>query len=356
MYNGIFNGLTVLVTGHTGFKGSWLTMWLLELGAKVVGYSLEPPTNPNLFDIARLETKITHIIGDVCDFPKLNQTLTQHQPQVIFHLAAQPIVLHSYEKPKETFDVNVGGTINLLEATRNCHSVKAVVVITTDKCYENQNWIFGYRENDRLGGHDPYSASKAMAELAVVSYRNSFTQDLSCSIATARAGNVIGGGDFSPYRLLPDTMKALMNRKTISVRNPQSIRPWLHVLDPLNGYLLLAQKLLEEEEAYAEGWNFGPHESEGVSVQTMVEKTIELWGGGRWINASTPYTKPEMGLLRLNWDKAANRLKWRPNFSCQEALQETVSWFKSYEKNMSMWEVSMEHIKEYSERGHYAFY
>lgn len=346
----IFEGINVLVTGHTGFKGSWLSLWLCELGAHVIGYSLPPPTTPSNFEAIGLQEKITHIIGDIRDNEHLQSVIKQHQPSVIFHLAAQPLVLRSYEDPKETFDVNVGGTVNVLEAARHCPAVKAVVIVTTDKCYENREWIWGYRENDTLGGNDPYSASKAMAELSTTSYRRSF----STVVASARAGNVIGGGDFSDFRLVPDSMKALMDHQPVKVRNAHSVRPWLHVLDPLSGYLWLAALLLEKGSQYAEAWNFGPLEQEAVTTKALVEKAIELWGDGDWVDGSDPHAKPEMGMLRLNWDKAANRLKWRPTYNWEQALEQTVSWFKEYDryrhnpKTVDMRQVCIDHIRDYT--------
>lgn len=353
-FSSIFDGLTVLVTGHTGFKGSWLSLWLQELGANVIGYSLPPPTQPSNFVASRIEEKMHHIIGDIRDLNKLQETLLKYQPEVVFHLAAQPIVLHSFDDPKETFDVNVGGTVNMLEAIRHCPSVKAVLMITSDKCYENQEWLWGYRENDSLGGSDPYSASKCMAEYAINSYRRSFfSKEDSPAIASVRAGNVIGGGDFSDQRIVPDCMKALMKREPIMVRNPKSVRPWLNVLDPLSGYLWLAANLLKKGQKYAEAWNFGPLEQQAITVQALVEKAIELWGHGDWIQNGPPPCKPEMNLLRLNWDKAANYLSWRPTYNWKEALGQTVDWFKAFEsyyrqpQAVDMREVGISHIEEY---------
>ncbi len=351
-YQGIYEGLTVLVTGHTGFKGSWLSLWLQELGAKVVGLSLEP-TAPSHFEASRIGEGMVSLIGDVRDFSVVNEVIQKYRPAAIFHLAAQSLVLASYQSPKETFDVNAGGTVNILEAVRHCPSVRAVVVITTDKCYENQEWIWGYRENDPLGGADPYSASKCMAEHVVRSYRASFFQrEDAAMIASARAGNVIGGGDFSANRIVPDAMKALMENRTIVVRNPTSVRPWLNVLDPLHGYLLLGSHLLSRGRQYAEAWNFGPMETRGVDVQTLVEKAIDLWGTGEWVHQGNPqakaekgYTYAEMGLLRLNWDKAAHRLGWRPFYSWEKALEETVDWFLAFNKgSVQMKEVSLSHL------------
>ncbi|NGX43824.1 MAG: CDP-glucose 4,6-dehydratase [Chlamydiae bacterium] len=348
-----FYGKTVLVTGHTGFKGTWLTIWLQELGAKVIGYSLEPPTTPSIFEITETAETMNHIIGDVRDLKKLSQTIQEHKPEVIFHLAAQPIVLHSFDQPQETFSVNVGGTVNLLEASRNNDFIKAIVIITTDKVYENREWVWGYRENDVLGGNDPYSASKAMAEMAADSYRKSFFTG-STAIATARAGNVIGGGDFSDFRLIPDAMKALMNRKPVEVRNPNSIRPWMHVLDPLRGYLTLASCLVQDGQMFAEAWNFGPLEHEAISAQRMVEKSIELWGDGDWLDVSSLDANAETNLLRLNWDKAANRLDWHPVYNWEIAIAETIDWFKEFEnysqnpKNAGyMREVCVSHVNKY---------
>ena len=328
-----FKGKKVLVTGHTGFKGTWLSIWLQELGAEVIGYSLEPPTNPGIFDVTEMAGRMTHIIGDVRDFDRLSDTIYHWKPEVIFHLAAQPIVLNSYEFPKETFDINVGGTINLLEVARFSEPTKAIVVITTDKVYDNKEWVWGYRENDSLGAHDPYSTSKAMTELATQSYSKSLFKG-KAAVATARAGNVIGGGDFSDFRLVPDAMKALMQKKPIEVRNPNSVRPWLHVLDPLQGYLTLASKLLNEGSEFAEAWNFGPKDHEAIKASSLVEKSIELWGDGDWVDTSAPNAPKEMQMLRLNWDKASNLLKWQPNYNWEQALEETVEWFQAFSRWM----------------------
>lgn len=356
-FGGIFEGMPVLVTGHTGFKGSWLALWLQELGAKVVGYSLPPPTNPSNFAISNIADGMAYIQGDIRDYARFKEVLDECQPEAIFHLAAQPIVLHSFESPKDTFDINVGGTINVLEAARHCPSVKAMVMITSDKCYENLEWIWGYRESDALGGRDPYSASKCMAEHAIASYRASFchSKTNAPAIASARAGNVIGGGDFSALRIVPDCMRALMVGEPVRVRNPKSVRPWLNVLDPLSGYLSLAANLLREGGSFAGAWNFGPLEQRAVDVQSLVERSIDLWGSGDWVNASMPGDKQETGLLRLNWDKAANKLHWRPTYTWVNALQQTVEWFQAFDvyrrnpSSINMREVCLSHLLSYTE-------
>ena len=351
-FNGLFNGLTVLITGHTGFKGSWLSIWLRELGAKVVGYSLDPPTHPSNFEVCQLKDKITHIQGDIRDKHKLKSVIDQYKPEVVFHLAAQALVLHSYEFPSDTFEINSQGTVNLLEIARSAPFIKTMVVVTTDKCYENKEWVWGYRESDPLGGSDPYSASKAMAELAVNAYRRSFfsKEDSPLSLASARAGNVIGGGDFSDFRIVPDTMKALMKEAPIAVRNPDSVRPWLNVLDPLSGYLWLAARSLEKGKSFAEAWNFGPKEHAGIPVRDLVDKAIELWGSGSWATRRAENLKPEMGLLRLDWSKAASSLSWQPVYDWKEAVEETVDWFKSYQQQENMYEVCVSHIQKYTKK------
>lgn len=349
-FGGIYEGRTVLLTGHTGFKGSWLSLWLQELGANVIGLSLEPSTVPSNFVTSQVSEGIVHEIGDIRDFDTVHNLIQKHRPSIVFHLAAQPIVLTSYQSPKENFDVNVGGTVNVLEAIRLCPDVRAAVMVTSDKCYENKEWLWGYRENDPLGGADPYSASKCMAEHAIRSYRDSFfSKDGSAAIASARAGNVIGGGDFSPHRIVPDTMKALMEKQVIAVRNPGSVRPWLHVLDPLNGYLTLGSKLLSDGKAFASAWNFGPLENHGIDVQMIVEKAIECWGDGDWVHNGEKNQKPEMGLLRLNWDKAAHELGWSAQYSWERAIEQTVAWFSAFQKSPeNTRDVSLEQIRSFT--------
>jgi CDP-glucose 4,6-dehydratase len=354
----IYTGKTVLITGHTGFKGSWLTHWLQLLGANVVGFSLEPPTEPNMFTLTGAGQGIVDVRGDVRDAAALQSLLSTYQPQVIFHLAAQPLVIPGYQDPINTFSTNTTGTINLLDAIR--HSVLsphssplAVVCITTDKVYENQDMPWGYRENDRLGGADPYSASKAMAELAVSAYRHSYFplakyEQHRVAIASTRAGNVIGGGDFAPYRLVPDCMKALLADEPLGLRNPNATRPWQHVLEPVAGYLWLGAKLLTDGPRFAEPWNFGPQERRGISTRQMVEKAIELWESGAWTHLEPEVVWKESHWLTMNWDKAARLLGWQPIYAWDEALAETVAWFKAYQRGDDMAQVTLEQIERYT--------
>lgn len=355
-FNQTFDGMTVLVTGHTGFKGSWLTLWLNALGANVIGYALpEPPTSPSNFDVANLNPTITDVRGDIRDYEKLLGVIETYQPTLIFHLAAQPIVLRSVKEPRLTIESNAMGTVNVLEAIRHTDCVKGLVSITTDKVYHNEEWIWGYRETDRLGGHDPYSASKAMAELAISSYRDTYFApdnyaDHGVAIASVRAGNVIGGGDFADYRLVPDCMRALMNGEPIGVRNPLSVRPWQLVLEPLSGYLWLAVKLLEDGANYAEAWNYGPQETNGISTQAIAEKLIELWGNGRWHHTDPDLAKVETGYLRLSREKAAVFLEWQPVYTWEEALADIVEWFKAYQADEPMAEIGQKQITAYANR------
>jgi CDP-glucose 4,6-dehydratase len=356
-FGNIFDGLTALVTGHTGFKGSWLSIWLRELGANVVGYSLDPPTEPSNFVLSHLKDRLTDVRGDVRDFEHLQQTIAQCRPQVIFHLAAQPLVLPSYQAPKETLDTNVGGTINLLEAVRHTGTIRAVVVVTTDKVYRNREWLWGYREIDELGGHDPYSASKAMAELAISSYRQSFfAPQHGVAVASARAGNVIGGGDWSERRLVPDCVRALVDHQPIHLRNPDYVRPWQLLLEPLSGYLWLAAKLLGEDgHRYAEAWNLGPQEHRSVTTEELVQKAIALWGDGTYTTGTTQ-TEVETKVLRLDWDKAANRLGWHSIYTWEEALTETMVWYKTYHAQQNndatpdMYDICVAQIERYVRR------
>ena len=342
-----------MITGHTGFKGSWLSMWLNELGARVAGYSLPgPPSVPSNFEMCEMGERVVDVRGDVRHLEPLREAITAHRPAVIFHLAAQPLVLRAYDDPVETFDINVGGTINLLEAVRTVDFVQAVVCITTDKVYEIRDWVWGYRENDPLGGHDPYGASKAMAELAIAAYRRAYFDD-GPAVATARAGNVVGGGDFADDRLVPDCMRALMAEEVIRLRNPAYVRPWQHVLESLSGYLWLAVQLLRHGSAFAEGWNFAPGEARGITARAVAEKAIELWGYGSWTTDGAVEAPEETSVLRLSGDKAANRLGWRPVYTWEETVAETVAWYKRYQQQggrPGMYDVGVAQIRAYTER------
>lgn len=346
-----YAGRRVLITGHTGFKGSWLSLWLSRMGARVSGFALEPDTEPSLYVEARIGERVESMIGDIRDPDLVTEAVTGFAPEIVFHLAAQPLVRRGYAEPLRTFGTNVMGTANLLEAVRRAGSVKAVVVVTSDKCYREDSSTFGYRETDPLGGHDPYSASKAAAELATNAWRASFGNCPGAAlVATARAGNVIGGGDFADFRLVPDCMRALMAGQPLEIRNPRSIRPWQHVLEPLSGYLWLGARLLQEGPAYAEAWNFGPLEQKGIPAQMVAEKLIELWGHGRWVHTDPGFAKVETGQLRLSWEKAASRLDWRPVYSWAEALAEIVAWFKAFQAAEDMLATGRAHIHHYVQK------
>ncbi len=338
MFNNIYHGKKVLVTGHTGFKGSWLALWLVEMGAVVVGYALKPPTSPSHFELLNLP--ITSVIGDIRDLVKLSETFQRHEPEIVFHMAAQPLVRHSYWDPKETFETNVMGTVNVFEACRAASSVKAVVNITSDKCYENREWVWGYRENDPMGGYDPYSASKGCAELVTSAYRNSFFysdqfgKSHNILMASVRAGNVIGGGDWAEDRLIPDIVRAVSRGERVSIRNPQATRPWQHVLEPLSGYLCLGQKLLEGESAFAEAWNFGPTDDCNITVREVVDQIKRFWDVIDYdFTADTSSHPHEANLLKLDCSKAYSRLQWRCVWDNQAAFERTVLWYRQfYEK------------------------
>jgi len=342
----------VLLTGHTGFKGSWLSLWLQSMGAQVVGYALKPPTNPSLFDVAEVAKGMSSIIGDIRDLEHLRRVFAEHQPEIVIHMAAQPLVRYSYIEPVETYSTNVMGTVNLLEAVRSTKSIKAVVNVTTDKCYENREWAWGYRENEAMGGYDPYSSSKGCAELVTAAYRNSYFhpdkyKEHGVAIASGRAGNVIGGGDWADDRLIPDIIRAISAGKPVNIRNPYAIRPWQHVLEPLAGYLVLAQKLYEEGAAYAEGWNFGPNEEDAKPVQWIVEKLTQAWGeGASWVVDGGEHPH-EAHYLKLDCSKAKSRLDWHPRWDLEEALEAIVEWQRAYRNGKSIKSVTLEQIQRY---------
>jgi len=346
-------GKRVLLTGHTGFKGSWLSLWLQSMGAQVVGYALAPPTEPSLFEVAGVGAGMTSVIGDILDLEHLRSVFAEHKPEIVIHMAAQPLVRYSYAEPVETYSTNVMGTVNLLEAVRGTPGVKAVVNVTTDKCYENREWAWGYRENEAMGGYDPYSSSKGCAELVTAAYRNSFFNSAtfnvkhSIAIASARAGNVIGGGDWAEDRLIPDIMRAITQGRSVTIRNPHAIRPWQHVLEPLSGYLKLAQKLYEEGAAYAEGWNFGPNDEDAKPVQWIVEQLTQSWGeGASWLLDGGEHPH-EAHYLKLDCSKAKSRLDWHPRWHLDEALKRIVDWQKQYLYGRDMRAVTIEQIDLY---------
>lgn len=353
LFNGFYRGKSVLVTGHTGFKGSWLALWLHDQGAKVTGLALPPNTDPSHFDLIGLGNMVRHFEGDICDIQTVKHVFDIAKPEIVFHLAARALVRDSYDDPKGTFDTNIGGTVNVLEAIRKCPTVKAVVVVTSDKCYDNREWIWGYRESDPLGGHDPYSASKGAAEIVCAAYRFSFFNNDDCAphlgFATARAGNVIGGGDWAKDRIIPDCVRALTAKKPIIIRNPQATRPWQHILDPLYGYLLLAKNLWRYPDRFNGAWNFGPVTSDQITVVELANRFIKAWGSGK-IQCSKVKDKlnHEAHLLHLCIDKAVTNLKWQPMLDGFSSIGWTVSWYeKMYIGQKAADSLSLEQIRKY---------
>lgn len=337
LFNDIFQSRRVFLTGHTGFKGSWLTFWLTRLGARVTGYALAPETSPNHFDLLNLP--IQSIIADIRDAAALPKAVKESAPEIVFHLAAQPLVRRSYREPVETFATNVMGTVNLLEACRRTDSVRAVVIITSDKCYENREWVWGYRENDSMGGYDPYSASKGCAELVTSSWRNSFFhpdqfgKTHNTLVASARAGNVIGGGDWSEDRLVPDIVRGVEAGRPMIIRNPEATRPWQHVLEPLSGYLMLGQKLLEGKREYAQAWNFGPSDEDSLPAAEVVRLFKANWDAFAYKLKPDARQPHEAGLLKLDCSKARAVLNWRPVWGSRETIEKTAGWYKEYYEN-----------------------
>jgi CDP-glucose 4,6-dehydratase len=340
----------VFLTGHTGFKGGWITLWLNSLGAKITGYALKPPTEPNFFEITRLERDIDSTIGDVRDLSLLKKAMKAADPEIVIHMAAQPLVRYSYLNPVETYETNVLGTVNVLEAARENRNIRVILNVTSDKCYENKEFDRGYKEDEPMGGFDPYSNSKGCSELVTAGYRSSyFNNNLyknhGVALATARAGNVIGGGDWAADRLIPDFMRAIINNQKILIRNPKAIRPWQHVLEPLQGYLILAQKLYEEGPSFAESWNFGPDDSDAKDVKWIANRFEELWG--RHLNIeihSDSSNFHETHFLKLNSNKARERLGWHPQWDIDKALFEICDWYKSYLNGSNMKEISLRTI------------
>jgi CDP-glucose 4,6-dehydratase len=341
----------VLLTGHTGFKGSWLSLWLQSLGTELVGYSLPPPTHPSLYDLAQVENGMESIRGDVLDLEHLRRVVREHRPEIIFHMAAQSLVRRSYADPVGTYATNVMGTVNVLEAIRNTPAVQAVVIVTTDKCYENCEDQRAYRETDRLAGFDPYSSSKACAELVTAAFRKSFfiakSREVTTGVASARAGNVIGGGDWAADRLVPDVMRAILEGKELLVRNPDAVRPWQHVMDPLCGYLMLAEKLCEDPVRFSESWNFGPDESETLSVSAVLERLGALWGPPplwRYDGGPQPH---EARYLKLDCTKAKTELGWLPQWSLNLALEATVRWYQAQQLHQDVRSLTLKQIRTY---------
>lgn len=342
----------VLVTGHTGFKGAWLCQWLSAMGAEVTGFALDPPTQPSLFELCGVDKLVNSVIADVRDYSKLSDVMGMAKPEIVIHMAAQPLVRESYKNPVETYSINVMGTVNLLEAIRKAQSIRAMVNVTTDKCYENKEWIWGYRENERLGGYDPYSNSKACSELVTVAYQSSFFHPENyishgVAVASARAGNVIGGGDWAKDRLVPDCIRSILNGEKVFIRHPHAIRPWQHVLEPLCGYLMLAHRLYTEGSCFAEGWNFGPSEDDAVTVEMVVKQLCESYGCGASYDVDRGDHPHEARFLMLDCSKAKARLGWRPRWNVKEAIDQVVVWTKAYKEKADLRSVCMAQIDRY---------
>ena len=347
-----WRGKRVFLTGHTGFKGGWLALWLADMGAEVHGYALSPPTEPNLYTVLNLQARMaSSTIADVRHLPSLTQAMQLAEPDVVLHLAAQPLVRYSYVAPVETYAVNVMGVVNLLESVRQTPSVRAVVNVTTDKCYENREWVWPYRENEAMGGFDPYSSSKACSEMVTAAYRRSFLQPAGKYLASARAGNVIGGGDWAAERLVPDFLRAHDSDQLITVRSPLAKRPWQHVLEPLSGYLMLAEKLFIEGKGFAEAWNFGPEDDDARSVQWIVDYLCAQLPNVAW-QCDALQQPHEANTLKLDSSKAKAQLNWRPRWNLQTALGKTLSWHKSWKQGSDMAAFSAQQIQEYEEAGH----
>lgn len=348
-----WQGKKVFLTGHTGFKGSWLCMWLSRMGAHVTGYALDPPTDPSLFELARVGGLVDSRIADVRDPERLKVEMSSASPDIVIHMAAQPLVRDSYKIPVETYAINVMGVVHLLEAVRSCPSVRAVVNVTTDKCYENREWVWGYRENEPMGGFDPYSNSKGCSELITASYRSSFFNsqrfaEHGVGLASARAGNVIGGGDWAGDRLIPDIIRAILAGEPVRIRNPHAIRPWQHVLEPLSGYLLLAQKLYEDGAHYAEGWNFGPAEEDAWPVEWIVQRLCRQWGAGARYEIDEGDHPHEAHYLKLDCSKARSGLGWHPRWDLDKALDSIIEWTQSYRSGDNLQKVCLGQIAEFT--------
>ena len=348
MNSDFWNGKRVFVTGHTGFKGGWMVLWLVKLGAVVKGYSLEPKTKPSLFEVANIAKNIESEIGDIRDLEILKKSVLNFEPEIIIHMAAQPLVRQSYQDPVGTYQTNIMGTVNILESVRHCESVKAVVNVTTDKCYENKEWVWGYRENESMGGHDPYSSSKGCSELITSAYRNSFFQGNSdVSLASARAGNVIGGGDWANDRLIPDALRAFDSGNSVIIRNPLAVRPWQHVLEPVSGYLMLAEKLYYSQDEYSEGWNFGPDDRDAKPVGDVLEYLVANWPSIVTWSIDKSSQPHEAQLLKLDITKARALLKWEPRWDLNKALQSIIKWHFAWLNAEDMEIVTLDQIDDF---------
>lgn len=342
-----WRGKRVLLTGHTGFKGSWMSLWLQSMGAQVHGLALTPPTEPALFNEARVAEGMDSAIGDIRDYATVQQIMSAVKPEIVIHMAAQPLVRYSYQAPVETYATNVMGTVHVLEAARQADTVRAIVNVTTDKCYENKEWIWGYREDEPMGGYDPYSNSKGCSELVTSAYRRSFFQQGTLALASARAGNVIGGGDWASDRLVPDILRAFEKRQPVVIRNPHSTRPWQHVLEPLSGYLLLAEQLYTHGQAWAEGWNFGPHDDDAKPVQWIVEHMVRNWGNGATWQLDGGQHPHEAHYLKLDISKAKARLGWQPRWNLSTALEHIIQWHQAWQDRQPMRDVCLAQIQAF---------
>lgn len=345
----VFKDKRILITGNTGFKGTWLTMWLLSVGAKITGYALDPQTSKDVYTLCKIKERINEYIADIRNYEMLKRVNETEKPEFIFHLAAQPLVIESYHNPLYTIETNTQGTANILEVFRKSRTARVLIVVTTDKVYQNKEWLWGYRENDRLGGEDPYSASKAASEILFNAYRNLILINKNKkALATVRAGNVIGGGDWSNYRIIPDCIKAIESNKKIELRNPYSIRPWQHVLEPLRGYLMLAKQLYFKKPIYEGAWNFGPLAENNITVEELVKKLISEYGSGNYSNIKIKKEYRETGLLELNINKARKLLKWNPILNIDETIKFTSEWYKNY-KEEDVYELTRRQIMKYIE-------
>ncbi len=360
MMKSFWNNKKVFITGHTGFKGSWLCLWLHSLGATITGYSLPSPTNPSLYQLCRIDSIVHSVLEDVRAKEKLKQAILDAQPDIIIHMAAQSLVRTAYQNPAESYEINVMGTVHLLEALRNAVSkgvpIRAVINVTTDKCYENKEWVWGYREKDELGGYDPYSSSKACSELVTAAYRNSYfhTNEYNkhqVGLATARAGNVIGGGDWAADRLVPDFIRALLRGEKLKIRYPGAIRPWQHVLEPLRGYLLLAQKLYDDGRRFSQSWNFGPNDSDAKSVEWIVRKLCDKWGGNTGYEIESDVQWHEAHYLKLDCSKAKCELGWEPTWNIERALESIIEWTRAYQQNQDLRAMCLAQIEQYCRDG-----